>query len=240
MQFTYSTFHRGFLGWVACLVFACLASGCGKGESAAPSASIAEGDQTKAEAAGETQGATVGEGAAARRAAPNLHPTVLLRTSHGEIKIRLDGEKAPATVDNFLSNYVDRGFYDGTIFHYVDKGSMILGGGYSAAKEPKTPWAQIRNEAENGLKNRRGTVAMARLPEFVDSATSQFFINVVDNPQLDHQGEGAAAYGYCVFGEIVSGLEVVDQIAAVAVQNSGEFPSTPVTPVVIESARRID
>lgn len=227
-------------GLAVCLLWG--VAGCGKGAAATPTASITDEKNSDGKSASGEAG-TVGiqaAGGPGKRAADNLHPTVVIRTSAGEIKIKLDAEKSPATVDNFLSNYVERGFYDQTIFHYVAKNSMILGGGYTANKQPKSPWAKIRNEAENGIKNRRGTIAMARLPEYVDSATSQFFINLADNTNLDHQGTKPAEYGYCVFGEVVEGMEVVDHIAQSPVTDAGEFPSTPVTPVVIESIRRID
>ena len=167
-------------------------------------------------------------------------PEVLLKTSEGDIRLRLDAEKAPLTVDNFLSNYVNRGFYDGTVIHYVEKGFMLAGGGYTADLQPKPTRAFIKSEANNGLKNKRGTVAMVRQPDHADSAASQFFINLVDNPGLNHaEAEGADKEGYCVFGEVIVGMDVVDRIAEVQVADRGAFPKTPVTPVVIKSAEWI-
>ena len=171
----------------------------------------------------------------------NLHPEVLMRTSMGDIRIRLNADKAPQTVENFLQNYVERGFYNRTIFHFVESGYMIAGGGFSTEREAKETRMSVRNESHHGLSNRRGTIAMARNPDFADSATSQFFINLADNSQLDHQpNEDEVANGYCVFGEIIEGMEVVDQIAAVEVEDIKPFEKTPVTPIVIESVERLD
>ena len=159
---------------------------------------------------------------------------VLLKTSHGEIVIALDEEKAPLTVANFLA-YVNDGFYDGTIFHRVIPNFMIQGGGMTADMEQKRNQAPIKNEADNGLKNKRGTIAMART-QVVDSATSQFFINLVDNPYLDHQDPSPQGYGYAVFGTVTEGMETVDAIADVATGNIGMHQNVPVEPVVIEKA----
>jgi cyclophilin family peptidyl-prolyl cis-trans isomerase len=143
-------------------------------------------------------------------------------------------------VDNFLDHYVSRGFYNGTMFHYVEKGFMIIGGGYTPDGEPKETRTPVHNEAHNGLKNLRGTVAMARHAKYVDSATSQFFINLADNPTLDHVATGGDdGYGYCVFGQVIEGMEVVDRIANVAVKDSETFPKKPVDPVTVESAARL-
>ena len=174
------------------------------------------------------------------RPVPNLKPVVAIKTSLGEITVRLDAEKAPVTVDNFLANYVDSGYYEETVFHYVEKGFLIAAGGYTADLQPKEAGAQILNEANNGLKNRRGTIAMARLPEFSKSATSQFFFNLADNQTLDHKSEEHdEEFGYCVFGEIIDGLEVIDEIAKAEVRDSAEFPKVPVQAVRIESVRRL-
>ncbi len=139
------------------------------------------------------------------------NPKVLMKTSKGDIVIELDEAKAPISVKNFLS-YVDEKFYDGTIFHRVIKGFMIQGGGYTADFVQKKAKPPIKNEAANGLKNKRGTIAMARTNE-INSATCQFFINHVDNAFLDHVPGDPQHYGYAVFGRVVSGLEVVDAIA---------------------------
>ena len=143
---------------------------------------------------------------------------ILISTSLGDIKLELYEEQAPITVANFLS-YVEEGFYDGTIFHRVINNFMIQGGGITADMKQKPTKAPIKNEADNGLKNDRGTIAMARTA-VVDSATSQFFINHRDNSFLDH---GARDFGYAVFGKVVEGIEVVDKIAAVQTQ-PGDVP----------------
>ena len=160
---------------------------------------------------------------------------VLLSTSLGEIKIELYDKEAPETVSNFLG-YVNDGFFDGTIFHRVIAGFMIQGGGFTPDMQQKSTKPPIKNEAANGLKNELGTLAMART-NVVDSATSQFFINVKDNDFLNHQGQ--ANFGYCVFGKVVEGLDVVHQIEAVATGRSGMHDDVPVTPVVIQSAKEV-
>jgi len=135
---------------------------------------------------------------------------VMLETSHGNIVLSLDSEKAPQTVNNFLA-YVKSGFYDSTIFHRVIRGFMIQGGGLTENMERKTPLSPIRNEADNGLKNGVGTVAMARTGD-PHSATAQFFINTVDNQFLNHRGKNAQGWGYCVFGKVTEGMSVVQSI----------------------------
>lgn len=162
---------------------------------------------------------------------------VLIKTNKGDIKVRLDAAKAPVTVENFLK-YVDAGHYNGTIFHRVIPGFMIQGGGFTPHMTQKTTQAPIRNEAANGLKNKRGTLAMART-SVVDSATSQFFINLVDNTFLDHTAATPGGFGYCVFAEVVEGMEVVDQIAKVPTGNSGMHQNVPREAVVINSIERV-
>lgn len=154
------------------------------------------------------------------------NPVVIIKTSKGDIKIELDKENAPISVDNFLT-YVEDGFYDGTIFHRVINNFMVQGGGFTADMQQKSTNPQIKNEADNGLKNERGTIAMARTG-VVDSATSQFFINHADNTFLDH---GIKDYGYAVFGKVVDGMDVVDAIAVVQT-GPGDVPNEH---VVIES-----
>lgn len=162
-------------------------------------------------------------------------PVVRLQTSHGEIRLELRPEQAPKTVENFLA-YVRDGFYDGTVFHRVIPGFMIQGGGYTADYQRKETRAPIENEADNGLRNRRGTVAMARTTD-PHSATAQFFINVADNDFLDHSGKSRRGWGYAVFGEVLSGLGVVDEISRVRTGPAGPFPKdVPRQSVVIERA----
>lgn len=166
----------------------------------------------------------------------DLHPKIVFSTAVGDVVLQLNAEKAPQTVRNFLA-YVNEGHFDQSILHQVVKGSVIVGGTYDTNRVERKTHPPILNEAHNGLKNCRGTIAMARRPDAVDSASSQFFLNLADNPWLDHKERTLKGYGYCVFGEVVKGLEVLDQIAAVEVRNSGEFESTPVQPVLIKSAR---
>jgi cyclophilin family peptidyl-prolyl cis-trans isomerase len=164
-------------------------------------------------------------------------PELLIDTSAGPITIRLDGVRAPGTVRNFL-NYVNERFYDNTVVHYVDAGKMIVAGGYSADRSLKPARTPIRNEAHNGLKNVRGTIAMARDASRIDSATSQFFINLADAPKRDHAGETAATYGYCVFGEVTEGLDVAEKISkSPTTDQGGDLVQTPDPPVIIKSIR---
>ncbi len=163
-------------------------------------------------------------------------PVVILTTSKGTIEIELDNEKAPISAENFLA-YVDSGHYDGTIFHRVIPGFMVQGGGFTADMDQKDTKAPIKNEATNGLKNDRGTLAMART-NVVDSATSQFFVNVVDNEFLNHSSPDPRGYGYAVFGRVASGMDVVDAIVGVPTGNRGGHGDVPNEPIVIESAKR--
>ncbi|RME23666.1 MAG: peptidylprolyl isomerase A [Deltaproteobacteria bacterium] len=156
---------------------------------------------------------------------------VLMKTNKGQIELELFEDKAPVTVENFLG-YVRSGFYSGTIFHRVIPGFMIQGGGFDEGFNRKPTGEPIKNEASNGLSNSRGTIAMARTSD-PDSATSQFFINVVDNTFLDH---GVRDFGYAVFGKVTAGMDVVDAIAAVPTGAGGPFPKDcPLEAVVIES-----
>jgi peptidyl-prolyl cis-trans isomerase A (cyclophilin A) len=164
---------------------------------------------------------------------PALAQRVLLATSEGEIVIELERDKAPKTVDNFLQ-YVRAGHYDGTVFHRVIEGFMIQGGGMKPDMSEKPTRAPIPLESRNGLSNARGAVAMARTG-VPDSATAQFFINVVDNAFLD-QPQARDGHGYAVFGKVVRGMEVVDRIRAVPTGNRGPHQNVPVTPVTIKRA----
>jgi len=162
------------------------------------------------------------------------NPVVEMKTSQGTIKIELFEKEAPETVKNFLK-YVDDKHYDGTIFHRVIEKFMIQGGGFTKDMKQKETRASIKNESKNGLKNKRGTLAMARTSE-ADSATSQFFINTVDNGFLDRE-EARDGVGYCVFGKVVEGLDVVDKIRKVDTGNKGGHQNVPVQDVVIKSVR---
>ncbi len=158
-------------------------------------------------------------------------------TNRGTITMELNDEQAPVSVANFL-RYVDSGFYDGTIFHRIIAGFMIQGGGYTESFERKDTAASIKNEADNGLKNLRGTIAMARTSD-PHSATAQFFINHNDNGNLDHRGPTPHGWGYAVFGKVVEGMDVVDEIAVLPTTSGGPFRSdVPTSPVVIEKMVR--
>jgi len=163
---------------------------------------------------------------------------VLVETEQGQFTIELFPSDAPITVANFLE-YVDRGHYDGTILHQVVQGYIVLGGGYTPELIPKPTRTPIRNEAHNGRLNRRGTVAMARLPDQIDSATCQFFINLTDNPALDHRDRTVEGYGYCVFGEVTQGFEVVERLAEAQVHDTQEFELLPLEPLVIREMHRV-
>ncbi|AHG21502.1 peptidylprolyl isomerase [Chania multitudinisentens RB-25] len=158
---------------------------------------------------------------------------VTFHTNHGDIVIKTFADQAPVTVENFLS-YCREGFYDNTIFHRVINGFMVQGGGFEPGMRQKDTKATIKNEANNGLKNTRGTLAMARTND-PHSATAQFFINVVDNDFLNFRGENAQGWGYCVFAEVSEGLDVVDKIKGVKTGRSGMHQDVPVEDVVINS-----
>ncbi|MDD3482013.1 peptidylprolyl isomerase [Azovibrio restrictus] len=162
---------------------------------------------------------------------------IKLQTNLGTITLKLDTEKAPATVKNFVQ-YVQDGHYDNTIFHRVINGFMIQGGGFTPGMKQKDTRDQIENEAANGLKNKRGTIAMARTND-PHSATAQFFINVSDNDFLDFKAPSGSGWGYCVFGEVVEGMDVVDKIKSVKTGNKGFHQDVPVEDVIIEKAEAL-
>lgn len=246
--------HRfAAMAWMAFVGMAL--TGCGGSGDAVP-ASISGGEGS-AEAAADLSdparydvpaGTAEDDDAASRntdaRRQADLYPVVQFKTSLGEFKLKLDRQRAPSTVENFLA-YVTSGFYDGTIMHQVEDGFIVAGGGYTPDLKAKPTRTPIRNEAHNGLKNRRGTVAMVRLGS-VHSATSQFLLNLADNPSLDHKSRDVPEdgqpdeYGYCAFGEVVAGMDVVTQISQVKVRATDQFSALPVKPIVIESARRLD
>jgi cyclophilin family peptidyl-prolyl cis-trans isomerase len=163
------------------------------------------------------------------------NPVVVVATSLGDITLELFKDRAPVSVENFL-RYVNDGFYEGTVFHRVKKGFMIQGGGYTADLAEKPTRPPIQNEATNGLRNARGTLAMARRAQ-LRSATSQFYINVADNRMLDHTGYSPDEFGYAVFGRVLSGMDVVDRIVAVPTKTQGDMEDVPLEPVIIKSVR---
>jgi cyclophilin family peptidyl-prolyl cis-trans isomerase len=221
------------LAWMSLALGLLIASGgCGKKPQAdadAPTAAV-KGDST------EPQGSDAI--APKALASDRLHPVVVMETSLGSVTVTLDAERAPITVRNFL-NYVNRGHYDSTIFHQVTEGYVVIGGGFTADLKEKPADSVAANEAYNHLKNRRATIAMARSPDMINSARSQFFFNVADNPQLDFKDRTIDGYGYCVFGEVTQGMEAVDRIAAVKVEDKAKFEKIPVETVLIKSIRQV-
>ena len=163
---------------------------------------------------------------------------IVINTSKGDIQLQLDEVGAPDTAANFL-NYVRSGFYNETIFHRVIDGFMIQGGGFTAGMETKPTLSPIKNEAKSAKPNKRGTIAMARTMD-PHSATAQFFINVADNAFLNYSGEQAQSFGYCVFGEVVEGMDVVDSMAKQATGNRGGHQDVPKTDIVIEKAEVLE
>lgn len=174
---------------------------------------------------------------AAQAEGGNTQPKVKLSTNHGDIVIALNAEKAPNTVANFIQ-YVEDGFYDGTIFHRVIENFMVQGGGFTEDFKQKPTQSPIQNEANNGLQNKKGTVAMARTGD-PHSATAQFFINTVDNDFLNFRGEIASEWGYAVFGEVIEGMDVVEKIRKVDTTMRGQHQDVPAENVLIEKAELV-
>ena len=231
--------NKKFLGLLLTVVIA--TCGCGSSDSP-PTTSLAAPPTEKSAGDSSTSSEFTTVPTIGRRPAPvapqvELFPEVTFATSLGNIRVRLNVEKAPETVDNFLYNYVKSGFYDGTIFHFVQDNYIAMGGGYDAELNAKEPSPPIRNEAGNGLKNVRGTIAMSRQLDYADSATSQFYFNLADNPNLDQTDtENGKTYGYCVFGEVIEGIDILQKIAKVQVDDSKDF--SPVEPIIIKFVRR--
>ena len=206
-----------------------LVLGACSGEDSAPETQMAE---TTSEAPAEMRSAANDDAAAA----DSGNPVVVMETSMGTIEIELWPEEAPISVENFL-RYVDNSLYDNLTFHRVIPGFMIQGGGYDSDFVELSAYPAIKNEARPALRNDRGTLAMART-QVVDSATSQFFINLVDNEFLNQRGTTHQEFGYAVFGEVISGMDVVDQIAGVQTTSRRGHQDVPVEPVTIISATR--
>ncbi len=169
-------------------------------------------------------------------AAESANPIVVMETNKGTVKIELWADKSPITAANFL-RYTDANFYDGLVFHRVIPGFMIQGGGFGPDMMEKSTYDPIKNEAKSELKNNRGTLAMART-QVVDSASSQFFINLVDNNFLDHTDETSRGFGYAAFGEVIEGMDIVDAIAEVNTGSTRGFQDVPVEPITIITIRR--
>lgn len=226
---------------LACLSAAIISTAVGCG-SAGDSGKVGGGKSSPAgDGTAKTAPADDSNQAGAKQ---DVEQKVLVDTSLGKITVLLDGEKATLTVNNFL-RYVDDGHYGQTIFHEVSPGYAVLGGGYTRDMTAKKTRTAIRNEAHNGLKNLRGTIAMVRRPDVIDSATCQFLFNLSDNPGLDHKDAATAeGYGYCVFGRVIDGMEVLDRIGKqkvheVAAPGGEPFQNVPVETVMINSVRRV-
>jgi len=241
-------FARNLLVVGAAAAALLLSAGCSRktDSSTDPSTASISGNQdaTPANPAPQTPGKANQAGAT-----DPLHPIVELQTSKGKIVLELDASEAPLTVENFLK-YVESKHYDQTIFHQVLKDYVIMGGGYTEDLSEKSARGTLRNEAQKSrLKNTAGTIAMVRKPDSQDSAVCQFFINVADNPNLDYRGPNAEEYGYCPFGKVISGMDVVKKIAEVEVTDKAvdvpgktdkaEFERLPKQAVVIQSARSL-
>jgi peptidyl-prolyl cis-trans isomerase A (cyclophilin A) len=234
----------GLLGLaLGSLVLAALLAGCGGSAAPSNAASAAGESGSPSEAAATvtpTAVSTPRTPKAAPQPPPPVDPVVVVKTSAGDIQIELFASQAPQTVDNFLRNYVERGFYSGTVIHHADPDSMIIAGGFEADRTPKETRAAIFNESQNGLRNTKGMVAMIRDPSHAHSATSQFFINTADNAAFDFESdETDEAWGYCVFGRVIAGMDVVEQIAQAEVDAHDEFVRFPRQAIVIEEVEKL-
>jgi peptidyl-prolyl cis-trans isomerase B (cyclophilin B) len=213
--------------------------GCQKGSDTAPAAAVGGAKPSGGDNA-DPQANSAGEAAKAKQERDYQHPIFAIDTTAGKITVRLDAEKAPLTVYNFRT-YAASGHFDATIFHQVVKTpvQIVLGGVYTADLKDKPCSTPIRSEADNGLKNTRGAIAMLRRGDDEDSATCQFFFNISDNDSLNFKSRTPQGYGYCVFGEVTEGMDVLDRIAQTPVHDSGKHPDLPVETVAIKSVRQI-
>ena len=231
-------YHRFFAVLLATFLGSALADGGRIAGFRGPALSPAGPHDQTPGTASRPQGASVPPQVQAATDVPAPgNPVVIVSTSFGDITLELFKDRAPVSVENFLQ-YVNDGFYTDTVFHRVKKGFMIQGGGYTATLFEKPTRPPILNEATNGLRNARGTVGMARRPA-LRSATSQFYINVVDNRVLDHTGYAPADFGYAVFGRVLSGMDVADRIVAVPTTTKDDMEDVPVEPVIIKGARLV-
>ena len=225
--------------WISAGMFLIsLSLGCGGGSEEPSSEGEAASELKSDSASKEVEEESPIEESAIDIDTESIYPVVQINTNLGAMKLELYPDKAPATVDNFLT-YVRNGFYDGTIFHRVVPDFVIQGGGFTKAMTKKETRAPIENEASNGLLNLRGTICMARTND-PHSATSQFFINTKDNPPLDFRDRSLSGWGYAVFGKITEGLELVDVIEGVQTTSVREYRDVPLEPVVIESMQILD
>lgn len=240
--------------WMVLVLAGCMLVGCQDGQDFSwpwektPAKSPAEtakspADSTKSEQESQPQPVPppAADAKTPKEAKPSMtesaNPKVVLETTKGNMTLELYPDKAPKTVENFLT-YVDDGFYNGTIFHRVIPGFMIQGGGFTSEMQQKKTRETIPNEAANGLKNQKGTIAMARTPD-PHSASSQFFINVADNDFLNFQDATEQGYGYCVFGQVVDGMDVAEKIVKVKTGRHGPHGDVPTEPIAIEKAYRL-
>jgi len=215
------------------------ANGCGKSSAGKTAADAGQTGSAGQAAETAAQSATATAKSTASQPKP-VDPIVVLHTSQGDVTIKLFSEKAPRTVENFLRGYAERGFYEETIFHHVEPGQMIIAGGYTADLQRKPARAAIYNESKNKLSNRRGTIAMIHDADSPHSATSEFFINLSDNQDFDFkETDDSDVPGYCVFGEVVKGMDVIDRIAALPTASLGDFAKVPSPPVMIAKVERL-
>lgn len=220
-------------------LLACLAlAGCSRTETSAEEGAKPAADESSADNRSAASASKPSDSPPIKEPTNEYYPIIAIKTSLGELTLKLDAKRAPRTVNNFL-HYVQSGHYDQTIFHQVQEGYVVLGGSYAPDLTEKDCRYPIPNEADNGLKNVRGTIAMARQPDEIDSATCQFFINLGDNPNLDHCGDSPEEFGFCVFGEVIKGLEVLDRMSRVQVEANEQFEQLPVETVLLETARRV-
>lgn len=217
------------------LIVGCAGGGDTPAEDETATGAVAESGLEDASEAGLEEASEAGDESGGESDLDVSHPLVEFRTNLGTIELELYPDKAPRTVDNFLG-YVREGFYDGTIFHRVVPNFVIQGGGFTRDMTKKDTDPPIENEADNGLRNLRGAICMARTND-PHSASSQFFINTKDNPPLDFRGKTPSGWGYAVFGKVVEGMDVVDVIEKVPTGRSGPYQDVPLEPVVIETAR---
>jgi peptidyl-prolyl cis-trans isomerase A (cyclophilin A) len=224
---------------IAFFTAACCVAGCGR--SAGGAAAVTTEAVVAPAQASVTAVVTPTSATRLSQSLPKpVDPMVVLHTTAGDITLQLFAERSPRTVENFLRTYAERGFYDQTIFHHAEPGVMLIAGGYTADLQRKPVRAPIYNESRNGLSNRRGTVAMIRDADAPHSASSEFFINLADNPDLDFKASDEEdVLGYCVFGEIIGGMDVVDQIAHLPTMSQGDFQKIPSPAVTITSAERL-
>jgi len=223
--------RRGLAILLGCALTALV--GCGQSDSGNPPSAVSNTDGATPYTPGKTR-----PGSMTVKKFDSKYPEVVLDTTLGPITLRLNSEKAPLTVGNFL-NYADRGHYNGTIVHEVHKNFIALLGGYTENLKERTGDFPIRNEAANGLENKRYTIAMARLPHSIDSATTHFFINLADNANLNHSGKDADKFGFCVFGEVIAGREIVDQLNTISTTAKQDFPALPTATIAVQNVKRI-